>query len=103
MEPVAVTLSPEGAPVAFTVAGDSWRVVEEPVRWYQRMNWWETMPRMPREYGRIDVEVWQLQARREVSTTKITSNGAQPLVTFVLVHDENTGEWSLRSAVENPD
>jgi hypothetical protein len=96
MEGLAVTLSPEGAPAAFTIAGDSWRVAEEPVRWYERTAWWETESRMPREHGRIDVEVWQLQARQERSADGPSANP----VTFVLVRNQNTGEWHLRSIDE---
>jgi hypothetical protein len=102
MEGVTVALSPEGVPMAFRVAGDSWRVAEEPVRWYERIPWWETASRMPREHGRIDVEVWQLQARLERGRNR-SSLSEQPLVTFVLVRDQNTGEWAVRSAAENPD
>ncbi|MCB5280316.1 hypothetical protein [Arthrobacter sp. ES1] len=102
MESLTVSLSPEGVPVAFTVAGDGWRVTEEAVRWYERTPWWETASRMPREHGRIDVEVWQLQARQDTSRHR-GNNTQQPLVTFVLVRDQNTGEWSVRSAAENPD
>ena len=92
MDNLTVSLSPEGVPSAFTVAGDSWRVAEEPVRWYERIPWWETEARMPRELGRIDVEVWQLQCRPG------RRGGGNELVTFVLVRNRNTGEWTIRSA-----
>ena len=52
---------------AFTVAGDSWRMVEEPVRWFERPPWWETETRMQRDHGRIDVEVWQLQLQTAIN------------------------------------
>ena len=94
MESLTVTLSPEGVPVAFTVAGDSWRVAEEPVRWYERTPWWETESRMPRGHGRIDVEVWQLQGR------PVDGPDSTPLVTFTLVRNQNKGEWTLRSLAE---
>jgi hypothetical protein len=94
MESLTVSLSPEGVPVEFTVAGDSWLVVEEPVRWYERIPWWETESRMPRGHGRIDVEVWQLQANHDAA-----GPGASA-VTFVLVRNQNTGEWHLRSIEE---
>jgi hypothetical protein len=94
MENLTVSLSPGGVPIAFTVAGDSWRVTEEPVRWYERTAWWETESRMPREHGRIDVEVWQLQANNDVAGSATSS------VTFVLVRNQNTGEWHLRSIQE---
>lgn len=94
MESLNVTVTPEGVPVAFTVAGDIW-VVTEQLRWYERIPWWETESRMPRDSGRIDVEVWQLQAA--------PADGAEgsPETTFVIVRDRNTGEWRLRSVQEN--
>jgi hypothetical protein len=94
MESLTVSLSPDGVPMAFTVAGDSWRVVEEPVRWYERTPWWETETRMQRDHGRIDVEVWQLQASHSAAGSAASS------VTFVLVRNQNTGEWHLRSIEE---
>lgn len=66
MEGLTVSLSPDGVPDAFTVAGDSWRVAEEPVRWYERIPWWKTETRMQRDHGRIDVEVWQLQLQTAI-------------------------------------
>ncbi|WP_226760502.1 hypothetical protein [Arthrobacter sp. SO3] len=54
MENLEVSMSPDGVPLAFRVAGESWRVAEEPVRWYERTAWWERESRMPRESGGID-------------------------------------------------
>lgn len=95
MESLTVTLSPEGVPVAFTVGGDIWIVAADPVRWYERIPWWETETRMPREHGRIDVEVWQLQAVQADAASEA------PEATFTLVRDQNAGEWHLRSVEKN--
>lgn len=104
MESLTVTLSPEGVPVAFTVGGDIWVVAADPVRWYERIPWWETETRMQREHGRIDVEVWQLQAQLERRGKQHSSSSNEaPVVTFVLVRNRNTGEWAVRSAAEDPD
>lgn len=95
MESLTVTLSPEGVPVAFTVGGDIWIVAADPVRWYERIPWWETEARMPREQGRIDVEVWQLQA------VPADAQSEAPEATFTLVRSQTMGEWSLRSIEKN--
>ena len=94
MESLNVTVTPEGVPVAFTVAGDIW-VVTEHLRWFERIPWWETQLRMPRDHGRIDVEVWQLQAE------PAEAGSGRQAATFVLIRDRNTGEWRLRSVEEN--
>lgn len=86
-----VRAAADGIPISLVHEGRTWRVAADPVRWFERISWWETVARMPRDQGsRIDVEVWQLQAR-------LGRNTRSPLVTFVLVHDQNTGEWTMRS------
>ncbi|MEO3931401.1 hypothetical protein WMO79_01120 [Micrococcaceae bacterium Sec7.4] len=95
MDSLTVTVSADGVPVAFTVGGDIWIVAADPVRWYERIPWWETETRMPRESGRIDVEVWQLQAAAADAASE------SPEATFILVRDQNTGEWHLRSVEKN--
>lgn len=91
MKETVVTLSPEGIPVSFELEGRTWVVVVDPVRWYERRSWWETDGRMGRqgESRRIDIEVWQLQARLERSPSS-------DLITFEVVHDE-TGKWLVRA------
>lgn len=91
MTEVSVTVTAEGVPVAFELNGRTWVVGAEPVRWFERRKWWETDARMgrPGEALRIDVEVWQLQAR-------LGPNPASELLTFEVVHDE-TGKWQVRA------
>lgn len=94
MQDLEVTTSATGVPVSFTYQGSIWVVVvvvvADPVRWFERVPWWETKARMStRGAGsRIDVEVRQVQAAR---------SSAEPaeLVTFELVLDGSV--WSLRS------
>lgn len=91
MEAVAVRITTDGIPLSFKTAGRTWHVAADPVRWYERINWWEGSPRMPRGGDRrIDTEIWQLQAR-------LGRNTRSPLVTFVLARNQETGEWTLRS------
>ena len=79
-----------GVPVAFERGGRTWRVGVDPVRWYERVPWWQTSKRMERGAGRMDVEVWQVQAR-------IGHNPRTPLVTFELVRGQDREAWSVRS------
>lgn len=80
-----------GAPVSFIRDGRTWHVGAEPVRWFKRLPWWETAHRAERGGGlRIDVEVWQVQAR-------IGRNPRSPLVTFELVLGQDRKTWGVRS------
>ena len=88
---VDVSTTQAGVPISFVRQGHTWRVVIEPLRWYERVPWWETTQRMPRgQHSRIDVEVWQVQAR-------IGHNSRTPLVTFELMRGQDRTTWSLRS------
>lgn len=91
MKDAVVSLGPEGVPVAFELDGRTWVVGAEPVRWFERRAWWETDRRMgrPGEARRIEVEVWQLQAR-------LGRNPSGELITFEIVHDE-MGKWLVRA------
>lgn len=61
------TLNDDGTPASFVLNGQAWLVAPDAVRWFERRSWWETDRRMPALGGtaRIDVEIWQLQARPE--------------------------------------
>ncbi|WP_043795012.1 hypothetical protein [Pseudarthrobacter chlorophenolicus] len=91
MKEIVITLNAEGVPVSFELDGRTWVVGAEPVRWFERRSWWETDLRMGRqgEARRIDVAVWQLQARPE-------RNPSSDLVTFEVVHDE-VGKWMVHA------
>ncbi|MHA7177933.1 hypothetical protein ACX80D_14910 [Arthrobacter sp. Sr24] len=91
MERVLVTTSAAGVPLVLDIEGRRWQVGAEPIRWYERQAWWESARRMPRgSMARIDVEIWQVQAR-------IGRNPRSPLVTFELVHDRDGGGWVVRA------
>lgn len=90
--PVRVQTTISGVPGSFILDGVTWLVAAEPVRWFERVSWWETERRMSVRDGgaRIDVEVWQLQARPAKAT-------AGPLTTFELIRDG--AGWRVRSEV----
>jgi hypothetical protein len=89
MEHVMVKTCPEGRPVAVLRGGREWTVGAEPVRWFERVSWWEAERRMPKGLSRVDVEVWQVQAR-------LGRNRSSDLTTMELVRDGLGGGWRLR-------
>lgn len=91
MENVEAGVTEEGIPVSFVRDGRTWRVAAEPLRWYERIAWWETAHRMPRGgTARMDIEVWRVQAR-------IGHNPKSPLVTFERIHDRDADSWAVRA------
>lgn len=90
VERVVVRTTPAGQPAVVERAGRHWLVVEEPLRWFERINWWEGIaPRMPKGQGRVDVEVWRVQAR-------LGPNPRSELATLELERDPTGGGWCLR-------
>ena len=90
MESVEVVKA-TGAPVSFVRDGRTWHVGAVPIRWFERVAWWETAQRAPKDgMLRIDVEVWMVQAR-------IGRNPRTPLVTFELVLGQDRTAWTIRT------
>jgi len=81
-----------GMPTSVVSKGREWAVGAEPVRWYERVNWWEGSRRMPRGLSRVDVEVLQVQVR-------LGGNCSSALTTMTLERDGLGGGWRLREAV----
>ncbi|WP_458781796.1 hypothetical protein [Arthrobacter sp. D3-16] len=82
----------DGMPAAVVSGGREWTVAAEPVRWFERVNWWEVNRRMPKGLSRVDVEVLQLQVR-------LGGNTGSALTTMLLERDSMGGGWRLREAV----
>lgn len=90
VERVVVRTTPAGQPVVVERAGREWLVAEDPLRWFERINWWEGQAaRMPKGHGRVDVEVWRVQAR-------LGRNPRSDLATLELERDPTVGSWRLR-------
>lgn len=92
MEHVVVRSAADGRPAAVIRDGREWTVGAEPVRWFERVNWWEYERRMPLGRSRVDVEVWRLQAR-------LGRNENSALTTMEVMRDGLGGGWRLRGAV----
>jgi hypothetical protein len=91
MEHIVVRTTAAGLPMAVQRSGREWLVGAEPVRWFERVDWWDGQNRMPRGLGRVDVEVWRVQAR-------LGRNVRTELTTMELLNDQQGGGWRLRSA-----
>lgn len=90
VENILVEVGADGAPVVLKVGGHRWLVADGCLRWYERVNWWESVRRVQRGSGvKVDIEVWRVQAR-------IGRNPRSALVTFDLVFDDLGGGWLLR-------
>ncbi|MBP2414154.1 hypothetical protein JOF48_002953 [Arthrobacter stackebrandtii] len=88
-EEVLVETTDEGVPVRVHRNGRLWTVGAEPMRWYERTPWWEYMQRMPKGQGRVDVQVWRVQAR-------LGQNMRSDLVTMDLECELEGGRWRMR-------
>ncbi len=86
-----MSMSASGVPTSFVRGGRTWWVVPDPVRWFERLPWWQTARRAERDGPlKIDVEVWLVQAR-------IGHNPRTPLVTFELVLGQDRAAWTIRA------
>jgi hypothetical protein len=92
MEHVMMRMAPDGRPLAIVRGGREWTVGAEPVRWFERISWWEAERRMPKGLGRVDIEVWRVQAR-------LGRNTNSALTTMELIRDGLGGGWRLRGAI----
>ena len=88
-EEVLVETTADGAPVLVHRQGRVWRVGAEPLRWFERTSWWNHAQRMPKGRGRVDVQVWRVQAR-------LGHNRRSELVTMDLERDHDGGVWRMR-------
>ena len=91
-EEVSVKTDPSGMPLSVHRSGRTWVVGAEPLRWYERTTWWRDAQRMPKGQGRMDVQVWRVQAR-------LGRNERSELVTMDLERAGDGGPWRLREGV----
>ena len=87
-EEVSVKTDPSGMPLSVHRSGRTWVVGAEPLRWYERTPWWNQVQRMPEGQGRVDVQVWRVQARWG-------RNQRNELVTMDLERDHHGGTWRM--------
>lgn len=90
-ETVDVTHNSQGVPLRLTWQGRPYVLAAEPLRWYERRNWWEEVTRAaPGEgAGLVAREIWRVQMREDT-----TPQGTE-LRTFELVRHLPSQRWRL--------
>ena len=89
-ESVKVVCAPSGEPLELDWAGRNYSVCAEPVRWYERRQWWTEEQRAPLGSGPglVDHEIWRVQVRR--------AEAADPeSLTLDLTRHVGSGRWRL--------
>jgi hypothetical protein len=87
---VGVERDTNGTPRYLDWDGRRYVVAAEPVRWYERRQWWveERRAERGRGAGLIDHEIWRLQVR-------LAAARRAPLVTLDIAHHRDSGRWRL--------
>ncbi|UUL77898.1 hypothetical protein NG819_12835 [Pseudarthrobacter sp. Fe7] len=99
-ESVDVVCSAAGQPESLTWAGASYTVCAEPVRWYERRQWWAEETRAPLGSGPgvVDHEIWRVQVLSSPMASQPPApeepDGAEPL-TLDLTRHIRSNRWRL--------
>ena len=104
-EPVDVVCTPAGTPLRLDWAGRRYTVCADPVRWYERRQWWAEEQRAPLGSGPglVDHEIWRVQVRladsRKAGSRKAGSHKAgspdTESLTLDLTRHIGSGRWRL--------
>jgi hypothetical protein len=95
-ESVDVVCNAAGQPVTIRWAGQHYTVCAEPVRWFERRQWWAEESRAPLGSGPglVDHEVWRVQVCADPPRPENTLLPAEPL-TLDLSRHLGSGRWRL--------
>jgi hypothetical protein len=95
-ESVDVSCAPDGHPVAVVWAGRSYSVCAEPVRWYERRQWWAEETRAPLGSGPglVDHEIWRVQVQPSAPGASGFKEQEESL-TLDLTRHIRIGRWRL--------
>lgn len=97
-ESVDVVCNAAGEPVELQWGGRQYTVCAEPVRWYERRQWWAEERRAPLGSGPglVDHEIWRLQVvpAGTQGNRQESAEPPQPL-TLDLVRHTGSGRWRL--------
>ena len=99
-EPVDVVCTPAGTPLRLDWAGRRYTVCADPVRWYERRQWWAEEPRAPLGSGPglVDHEIWRVQVRPAgppKGGPPRTGPPAEDFLTLDLTRHVGSGRWRL--------
>ena len=88
-ESVDVACAPSGQPQSLDWAGRTYVVCAEPVRWFERRQWWAEEQRAPLGSGPglVDHEIWRVQVRDAVDPDRTR--------TLDLSRHVGSGRWRL--------
>jgi hypothetical protein len=91
-ESVDVVCAPDGQPLSLTWAGRSYSICAEPVRWYERRQWWDEVTRAPLGSGQgvVDHEIWRVQVLPVAAR-----DGSDQQLTLDLTRHTGSGRWRL--------
>lgn len=95
-ESVDVACSPDGQPRELRWGGRSYTVCTEPVRWYERRQWWAEERRAPLGSGPglVDHEIWRVQVLPSAGPAAGANTAGEPL-TLDLSRHTGSGRWRL--------
>ncbi|UVJ37906.1 hypothetical protein [Arthrobacter sp. CJ23] len=103
-ESIDVVCTPAGRPAEIRWQGLGYVVCAEPVRWYERRQWWVEESRAPLGSGAglVDHEIWRVQLERSPEAPSPDPQApwggdaaAEPLLTLDLVRHVGSGRWRL--------
>jgi hypothetical protein len=88
-ESVDVACSPAGEPLSLRWAGRNHDLCAEPVRWFERRQWWVEEQRAPLGSGPglVDHEIWRVQVR--------DPGNPERTLTLDLSRHVGSGRWRL--------
>ncbi|SEJ69112.1 hypothetical protein SAMN04487917_1106 [Arthrobacter sp. yr096] len=91
-ESVDVDCTDLGQPRTVHWKGHPCTVINEPVRWYERRQWWIEESRAPLGSGAglVDHEIWRVQLEPQQEQTPATQ-----AITLDLVRHVGSGRWRL--------
>ncbi|RKR29991.1 DUF6504 family protein [Arthrobacter oryzae] len=91
-ESVEVACTPSGLPLRLHWAGRQYTVCAEPVRWYERRQWWTEESRAPLGSGPglVDHEIWRIQVRAAGQDA-----ADHTVLTLDLSRHVGSGRWRL--------
>lgn len=91
-ESVGVICTDAGQPQEVQWKGTQYTVTNEPVRWYERRQWWLEESRAPLGSGAglVDHEIWRVQLQRPQENEPSSES-----ITLDLVRHVGSGRWRL--------
>ena len=97
-ESVDVVCSAEGQPESLTWQARAYTVCAEPVRWYERRQWWAEDSRAPLGSGQgvVDHEIWRVQVLpAKAGRVPAPGPAVEEPLTLDLTRHLRSGRWRL--------